>query len=94
MVIQFWLNTSHRSGTHYLIRRYKMNNAMNITTMSELLESFREYLDECCPEVSVFGCMFEPSRVLEELDPVAFRQGYLDYADAVEIDLDELEDDL
>lgn len=71
-----------------------MNNAMNITTMSELLESFRACLDECCPEVSVFGCTFEPSRVLEELDPIAFRQGYLEYADAEGIDIDELEDDL
>lgn len=67
---------------------------MNITTMSELLEAYRVFLDNCCPEVSVFGHTFEPSEVLEELDPIAFRQGYLDYADAEGIDIDELEDDL
>ncbi|QDH85404.1 hypothetical protein [Proteus phage vB_PmiP_RS1pmA] len=71
-----------------------MNNTMNITTMSELLESYRELLDECYSEITIAGCTFEPSRVLEELDPVAFRQGYLDYADAEGIDVDELEDDL
>lgn len=71
-----------------------MNNTMNISTMSELLESYRELLDECYSEITITGCTFEPSRILEELDPVAFRQGYLDYADAAGIDLDELEDDL
>ena len=71
-----------------------MNNTMNITTMSELLESYRELLDECHFGITIAGCTFEPSRVLEGLDPVAFRQVYLDYVDAVGIDVDELEDDL
>lgn len=71
-----------------------MNNTTNITTMSELLEAYRDFLDNCCPEVLVFGYTFKPSRVLEELDPIAFRQGYLDYADFIGIDVDELEDDL
>ena len=64
---------------------------MNITSMSELLESYRELLDECHSEITIAGCTFEPSRVLEELDPITFRQGYLDYADAEGIDVDELE---
>ena len=67
---------------------------MNITKMSELLEAYRELLDDNYAECKVAGYTFEPSKVLEELDPVAFRQGYLDYADAAGIDLDELEDDL
>lgn len=92
MVIQFWFNTSHRSGTHY--KYTTKENTMNITTMGELLESYRESLDYCYPEVRIWGCTFEPSRILEELDPIAFRQGYLDYADAAGIDVDELEDDL
>ncbi|QDH85459.1 phosphonoacetylaldehyde hydrolase [Proteus phage vB_PmiP_RS8pmA] len=71
-----------------------MNNTMNITTMGELLESYREFLDGCYSGITIASCTFEPSEVLEELDPVAFRQGYLDYADAVGIDVDELEDDL
>lgn len=67
---------------------------MNISTMSELVESFRELLDECYSEITINGCTFRPSRILEELDPIAFRQGYLDYADTEGVDVDELEDDL
>lgn len=62
--------------------------------MSELLESYRELLDECYSGITIAGCTFEPSRILEKLDPIAFRQGYLYYADAEGIDVDELKDDL
>lgn len=65
-----------------------------ITKMSELQEAYREFLNEVHPEVTIAGCTFEPSEVLEKLDPIAFRQSYLDYADAEGIDIDELEDDL
>lgn len=65
-----------------------------ITKMSELQEAYRELLDECYSAITIAGCTFEPSEVLEELDPIAFRQGYLDYADAEGIDVDELEGDL
>ncbi|AGZ17247.1 hypothetical protein PM16_02 [Proteus phage PM16] len=71
-----------------------MNNTMNITTMSELLESYRELLNELYPRITITGCTFEPSEVLEKLDPIAFRQCYLDFADFIGIDVDELEDDL
>lgn len=65
-----------------------------ITTMSALLEAYREFLNEVEPEVTVAGCTFDPASILEELDPIAFRCGYLDYADSEGIDTDELEDDL
>lgn len=71
-----------------------MNSTMNITTMSELLESYRELLDGCYSEITIAGCTFKPSEVLEGLDPVAFRQGYLDYVDDLGLDIDDLEDDL
>lgn len=67
---------------------------MTIITMSELLEAYREFLNEDEPEVTIAGCTFNPASILEELDPTAFRCGYLDYAEALEIDIDELEDDL
>lgn len=67
---------------------------MNITTMSELLGSYKELLDECYPWITINGCTFRPSEVLEKLDPLGFRQGYLDFADFIGIDVDELEDDL
>lgn len=65
-----------------------------ITTMSELVEMYREFLNEVEPEVTIAGCTFYPASILEELDPVAFRCGYLDYADFVGVDINELEDDL
>lgn len=67
---------------------------MNITTMSKLLEVYREVVNEYEPTVVIQGSEFDPSEVLEKLDPIAFRQGYLDFADFMGIDVDELEDDL
>lgn len=68
---------------------------MSYTTMSELVEAYRDFLDEVVEEeVVIVGYTFSPSRILEKLDPIAFRCGYLEYADAMEIDIDELEDDL
>lgn len=67
---------------------------MPITKMSELLEEYRLFLDEVYVEVYVAGCSFQPSSIIEKLDPIAFRQGYLYYADAEGIDVDELKDDL
>lgn len=67
---------------------------MIITTMSELVGAYRDFLNEVEPEITICGCTFEPSIVLEELDPVAFRCGYLDYANSIDIDIDELEDDI
>lgn len=67
---------------------------MNITKMSELVEVYRDLVNEYESTVVVQGMEFDPSEVLEKLDPIAFREGYLDYADAEGIDVDELEDDL
>lgn len=51
-------------------------------------QHFREMLDECSDEVQI-GCLtFSPSRIVEELDPVAFRCGVSDYfssSDFVEV---------
>ena len=47
----------------------------------DLEELYREMLDECEPEVKVAGLSFCASRIIEELDPIAFRCGVSDYAD-------------
>lgn len=65
-----------------------------ITTMSELILKYNEMLDECYDKYSIGGMTFYPSEILEELDPVAYRSGYLDYADSEGINIDDLEDDL
>lgn len=67
---------------------------MPITKMSELVEEYRNLLDEIYAEVHIVGCSFEPSKILEELDPIAFRCGYLDYANSNGIDTETLEEDL
>lgn len=64
-----------------------------ITTMSELLASYNDYLNES-GEVNIDGCTWDRSYVLKELDPTAYRCGYLDYADSLGVDIDELENDL
>ncbi|QAX92425.1 hypothetical protein Stuart_5 [Providencia phage vB_PstP_PS3] len=65
-----------------------------ITTMSELKLMYNEMLDEYYDKYSIGGVAFYPSEILEELDPVAYRRGYLDYADSEGINIDDLENDL
>lgn len=67
---------------------------MAFTKLSELLEEYRLFLDSDGAVVNIAGIEFTPSQILENLDPVAFRCGYLDFANSDGIDLDSLEDDL
>lgn len=66
---------------------------MSITTMSEARQAYRDMIDEVTGDIRIGTIEFQPSRVLEELDPIAFRCGFVDWADAEGIDTDELEDD-
>jgi hypothetical protein len=54
-----------------------------VLTEYEALEAYRELIDETEPMVEVCGSTFMPSRVLEDMDPVAFREGFSDYVDAI-----------
>lgn len=52
-----------------------LNNASDIT----LEDDYCEYLDEVYEEVKI-GCLtFQPSRIVRELDPIAFNIGFSDY---------------
>lgn len=62
---------------------------MTFTAMSEAIEAYDEFLDEL--HGSPMG--FEGSRIMRELDPIAYRCGFADYMDAEGVDTDELEDD-
>ena len=62
---------------------------MNITTMSEAIEAYDEMLDETHGDFMGMSA----SRILRECDPIAYRVGLLDWADAEGFDPDELEDD-
>jgi len=53
---------------------------------------FDEGLDEYGP-VQVAGYTFDPSRVLKELDPIAYHQGFLDWLDMDDLTTDEDEAD-
>lgn len=52
----------------------------------DVAEQYRELLDEIYPEIKFGDLTYSPSRVLESVDPTAFRQGVLDYTDTLEED--------
>lgn len=64
---------------------------MSITTWSEAVEQFDEFLDEITGEVDILGMTFLPSRILKETDPIAYRGSLFDYIDSEGIDSDDLE---
>jgi len=47
-------------------------------------DSYREFLDEMEGDIKVAGITFQASRIIEELDPTAFRCGLLDYIDGID----------
>lgn len=42
-------------------------------------EDYDDMLDECYDEISIGGITFNPSQVLKECDPTAYRCGFNDY---------------
>jgi len=44
-----------------------------------IIEEFKESLDECLDMVKIGTLEYLPSRVLEAIDPVAFREEYLNH---------------
>ncbi len=48
----------------------------------EAYAAYDEMLDECYGTVTVAGFEFDTSRALKDLDPVAYRCGYVDWLDA------------
>ena len=62
------------------------------------VDAYRDLIDKLDGEVTVAGMKFCASRILEELDPIAFRCGLTDYVDTLEMTEDEdyraLEDEL
>ena len=59
-------------------------------TMSEAIEAYDDMLDEAYPETPFD---IPASRILRECDPIAYRVGFHDWADAEGIDTDDLGDD-
>jgi len=60
-------------------------------TEHQLTEMFDELLDDSYPWCDVAGMLYAPSRVLKELDPIAYRVSLADYADSLTRDDDTTE---
>lgn len=52
-------------------------------------ENYDEGLDEIYGEIMIGNISFLPSRILKELDPIAYRCGFSDYIDSLDIEDDE-----
>ncbi len=50
-------------------------------TEEELMDRYENMLNEVYEPVSICGYSYEQGSALKELDPIAFRQGFLDYID-------------
>lgn len=51
---------------------------------SKYEEGYKGLIDECTEVIQIMGMSFTPSRVLEELDPIAFACGLSDYVDGID----------
>ena len=67
------------------LREFAEENGYEIKDDSELGKEYDECLDSEGP-VKVCGLTFYPSRILEELDPTAYRCGFNDWLDSEEWD--------
>lgn len=60
------------------------------TTLSEAMAAYDDMLDEVYPD-QIMG--LAASRILREVDPIAYRVGFHDWLDGEGVDSDDLEDD-
>lgn len=61
-------------------------------TISESVAAYDDMINESGP-VEIAGYEFDAATALNELDPIAYKCGWIDYMDSLEVDTDELEDD-
>ena len=50
----------------------------------EIEQAYKDMLDEVYGTVIIAGTEFDTSRALQELDPIMYNEGLLDYTDALE----------
>ena len=58
------------------------NKILETLSLIDVEEAYRDMLDDRYEEVRIGYLTFSPSRIVEELDPTAFRYGLSDYADS------------
>jgi len=54
----------------------------------DALRLYNEFLDSCHDNITVCGCVFDPSYALKELDETAYRTGFNDWLDAEEMEIE------
>jgi hypothetical protein len=54
-----------------------------VMTREELEFQYEELLDEVYPPLRVGNISFSVSRIIKELDPIAYREGYWDYLESI-----------
>jgi hypothetical protein len=54
-----------------------------VLTEHEASEMYDDMLDDCNEEVQVCGMSYNPSRVLKEVDPIAYNCGFSDFCDSL-----------
>jgi len=50
----------------------------------ELLEKYKEDINESTELIDIFGMKYEPAYVLQECDPIAFRVMFFDWMDSLD----------
>jgi len=55
-------------------------------TEHEAYEMYDEMLDECHEDVKICGMLYNTSRALKDVDPIAYRCGFNDYTSHLEED--------
>ena len=63
---------------------------MSKLTDYELEELYKDFIDETTPTITIWGMEYEASRVLLEVDPIAYRVGFSDWLDTLD-DCDDCE---
>ncbi len=66
-----------------LKREHEENDALTYLTWSELEDMFEELVNESQETVRIGEYEYDPGRVLRRIDPVAFHQDALAYANAL-----------
>ena len=62
-------------------------------TISETVEAYDDFIREMTGDVVLLGIGYDPATILNAVDPIAYKCGWIDWCDAEGIDTDELEDD-
>lgn len=67
---------------------------VNFTLMSEAVDAFDEFLNECDEPVIVHGLEFDRSEILRQCDPIAYRVYFFNFVDSLGVDSDTLLEDV